>query len=70
MRNCVVCHNGQHPITIDLHRKLKDFIELLKFVCPGCSEGYMYNEIQKHMSECEEAIKVKADGRKAPASGG
>lgn len=53
-----------------MHRKLKDFIELIKLICPGCNEGYMYNEINSHMEKCEDAIKVKAEGRKLPAGTG
>jgi len=46
-----------------MHRKLKEFITLLKFNCPGCSENMMYEPMLKHMESCELALKVLAEGR-------
>lgn len=48
---------------VDLHRRLKDFLELLKFNCPGCSENLMYNQMLEHLKTCEEAKKVAKEGR-------
>ena len=46
-----------------MHRKLKEFIGLLRIVCPGCGEGFQYSHIFDHMAQCEEAARVKEEGR-------
>jgi hypothetical protein len=46
-----------------MHRKLKEFITLLKFNCPGCSENMMYEPMLKHIESCEQAARVQAEGR-------
>jgi len=48
---------------IDLHRRIKDFLEILKFNCPGCSETFMYSQMNEHVKTCDEAIKVYKNGR-------
>lgn len=48
---------------VELHRRIKDFLELLKFHCPGCSEMFMYQEMYEHVKTCEEAIKIYKEGR-------
>ena len=58
---CPVCQERGCPI--DMHRKLKDFITLLKFNCPGCSKNMNYESMLKHVETCEEAMKVQKEGR-------
>lgn len=58
---CPQCSERSMPV--DMHRKLKEFITLLKFNCPGCSENMMYEPMLKHIENCEAAKKVQADGR-------
>jgi hypothetical protein len=48
----------------EMHRKLKDFITLLRFICPGCSKGFQYESAVNHIKECELALKAIAEGRK------
>jgi hypothetical protein len=45
---CPICREKKSPE--DLHRKLKDFLLYLKFMCPGCSEALMYNQMLIHLS--------------------
>ena len=48
---------------VDLHRRIKDFLELLKFNCPGCSEVFMYQQMYEHVKTCEDAVKIYKEGR-------
>jgi len=59
---CPMCRERQAPV--DIHRRLKEFLQLLKFNCPGCSESMMYEMMIKHIVNCEAALKVQQDGRK------
>ncbi len=58
---CPACNEKKSPGP--MHRKLKEFITLLKFNCPGCSENMMYEPMLNHMESCELALKVLAEGR-------
>lgn len=58
---CPICQTRSEPV--DMHRRLKDFVQLLKFVCPGCSESLMYQQMLEHIKTCEEAKNAIKEGR-------
>ena len=58
---CPVCNDKAKPV--DMHRKLKEFITLLKFICPGCSKNFQYESAIAHIKNCEAALKAIQDGR-------
>ena len=64
--SCPNCGERQAPV--DVNRKLRQFMELLKIVCPGCKEGFMYTQIVDHIEKCDEALKLK--NRERPTGGG
>ena len=39
-------------------------MELLKLICPGCQEGFLFQQIQKHMEQCEGVKIIAKEGRK------
>lgn len=47
----------------EIDRKVKNFMEMIQMVCPGCNEAIMHNQIVKHMAGCEEAKALAAKGR-------
>lgn len=48
---------------LPMNKKVKNVLELLKVVCPGCGEAYMHGQIASHISTCEQALELKAQGR-------
>jgi hypothetical protein len=38
----------------ELHRHVKEVLEILQFTCPGCKESYKYEQFFEHASECNE----------------
>ena len=67
-RNCVLC--GERRIPGDMHKRVREMIELLRLVCPGCNEEFMYRQMFEHLPSCEGAQKIKAEGRTLPATSG
>ena len=53
---CNECGEGKAPV--DLHKRVRDFIELLRLVCPGCNEEMMYKQMFDHLNSCEGVLEI------------
>lgn len=45
--------------------KLKNFMDFLKFKCPGCGQCHTYGQLLVHIKDCEGIKKIKKEGRPA-----
>ena len=54
---------GQNGVPKSINKKVESLMQILKFICPGCKEGFQHNQIVKHMAQCEDAIALAAKGR-------
>ena len=52
-RACVVCNERRIPG--DMHKRVREMIELFRLICPGCNEEFMYKQMYEHLSTCEGA---------------
>mmetsp|Transcript_1064 Transcript_1064/g.1974 ORF Transcript_1064/g.1974 Transcript_1064/m.1974 type:complete len:103 (+) Transcript_1064:71-379(+) len=48
--SCSECKNKVKPSKI--HRKVKDFMSQLQFLCPGCSEELLFDKAYDHVDNC------------------
>ena len=47
----------------EIDRKVKNFMEIIQMVCPGCNEAFMHNQMIDHMKNCEAAKELATKGR-------
>lgn len=52
---CPKC--SERAIPVEIHNRVLEFMQILRFNCPGCSEQMLYTQIFKHVESCEEAKK-------------
>jgi hypothetical protein len=57
---CNECGESKAPV--DLHKRVRDFIEMLRFICPACNEEMMYKQMMEHIQNCEAASEYAKTG--------
>lgn len=58
---CNECGDGKAPL--ELHKRVRDMVELLRLICPGCNEEMMYKQMFEHIKNCDGVIEISKNGR-------
>lgn len=52
------CKSRVQPV--EMHRSVKEVLELINFQCPGCNEKKRYQQFFEHVRSCD---KIQDDGK-------
>ena len=61
---CQVMQCGSMQRPVEMHRSVKEILEMMMIICPGCEKKMRYESAFEHISQCD---KITANMKKSRA---